>query len=86
MGKPRFTPASFAKRDLVQMLLSIRDMKFNDPQVAPAVMAAQYKAIRLTDSGIDWRNHVVQSKEYRGTLGQLFDEFRVYWHEGLRWV
>jgi hypothetical protein len=39
---------------------------------------SQCAAIRLTKAGVNWRNHTVRSKKFKGKLGEFFDEFKPY--------
>ena len=81
---PEYTPVEIgqAKRDLVLDLLEFKKIIQSEGRVSTTMMmAAQMGAIRLTQAGVDWRNHKVRSRSYKGLLGVLYDEFKQYHHK-----
>ena len=79
---------SQVKRDLVLDLLTIeRAVADNDMRLAECMgSSAVVRACHLTDAGVNWREHKVRSKRYRGKLGILYDRTKLYHPKGMREV
>lgn len=85
-----------AKRQLVLDLVEcIKEMSrklmdgspyVNTEVVQSLTSYAQIRAIDLTREGIDWRNHTVRSKHFKGKLGDLYDKFAPYQSKSLKTV
>jgi len=71
---------ALAKRDLVLDLLECRKFLAAGDKDNLKVMVAycQLRALQLKAAGVNWRLHRVRSKQYKGYLGALFNEFIPY--------